>query len=174
MSIAVNRATAVGVVRVRGGFIVSPYGAQREVWLVVEAGGKSRRDESCMASDLIFHLLQHHQSSFLLLLCHFHSAGGHTGFLLPQPLFLLARTTKRFSVLIFSADVRKSKFQEIPFLCCTQISSYQTVGIDLLGFDSLLRCDLLDVFLSFLQPMGEKKKKIHMDLIFADLFKARR
>lgn len=36
-------------------------------------------------------------------------------------------------------------------------SSYQTVGIDLLGFDSLLCCDLLDVFLRFLQSMEIKK-----------------
>lgn len=39
VSIAVNRATAVGVVRVRGGFIVSPYGAQREQ--VAKAGEMS-------------------------------------------------------------------------------------------------------------------------------------
>lgn len=45
----------------------------------------------------------------------------------------------------------------MPSLCWLEISSYQTVGIDLLGFDSLLRCDLLDVFLSLLQPLrGEK------------------
>lgn len=41
-----------------------------------------------------------------------------------------------------------------------QIKPYQTVGIDLLRFNSLLRCDLLDIFLSFFKPMEKKKNKI--------------
>ena len=52
------------------------------------------------------------------------------------------------------------------------MSSHQTVGVDLLGFDSLLRCDLLDVFLSLLQPV-ERKKKTHKGLIFAETLRAK-
>lgn len=56
--------------------------------------------------------LAHHRRSVLLLLCHlsFCSAGGHAGFLLSQPLLLLARTTKKFSVSISAATQERAAF----------------------------------------------------------------
>lgn len=77
----------------------------------------------------------------------------------------VGKNHKKIQRIDFSCDTRKSGFWEIPFGLWIQISSHQTVGIDLLGFDSLLCCDLLDVFLGFLQPMERRKRPARLNII---------
>lgn len=68
---------------------------------------------------------------------------GRTGQLSPAPPFVLHVAP---SLVGFASAGRHAGFLLPQPL-------FQTVGIDLLGLHFLLRCDLLDVFLSFLQPL---------------------
>lgn len=82
---------------------MGPYGEQRVGSSAAEAGGNCRMDGPLhpswrtTAGPCFFHLS-------------FCSAGGHAGFLLSQPLLLLARTTKRFSASISAATQERAAF----------------------------------------------------------------
>lgn len=146
-----GRDTAVGVVRVQRGFIVSVQGAEASLLLLRQVV-KRRRDEACALPDLLHPLLVSSSAVSLVVSLSWKTRR------LPSAAASLSVGEKRKEIqcIDFSTETRKSS--------CMQISSYQTVGIDLLGFHSFLRRDLLDVFLGFLQPMQGEKHTQGLDI----------
>lgn len=68
--------------------------------------------------------------------------------------------------LLHIHKVLSSRFRGKP---TPPFGSYQTVGVYLLGLDLLVCCDLLDVLLSFLQPVTNRAVGQQMNLSLKSL-----
>lgn len=60
------------------------------------------------------------------------------------------RREQVFSSLILLLNKKKKKKLQVGIKVTPWFSSYQTVGVDLLGLNFLVCCDLLDILLRFL------------------------